>query len=122
MPTNALRDAREAASMTLDDAMHEYRNRMPRPLHISRATVARLEQKDPSRFDAGDLIAAAELAQIYGVKLVDIIPEVADLYASLRRVTHRYASGPSERIPMAGGFVNPCNPQNRPFALSASAA
>lgn len=87
---NALRTAREAAEMSLDDVLVAYTDQVPEPLRVSRPTLARLELKDPERFDAGDVFTATALAHIYGARLADLLPELDSIIDDFRRITRRY--------------------------------
>lgn len=87
--TSPLTDARKAAGMTLDDALVVVRTELPRPLWVSRPTIARLEKKAPKDFDGGDLFVLGVLADAYGCSVRSIYPGAADQLKGLTDLVFR---------------------------------
>jgi hypothetical protein len=80
----SLTAARLKAKKTLDDALFIVRTDLPEPLWISRAGISRLEKKDPTTYDGGDLIILGVLADAYQTTVRDISPVAADQLKGLR--------------------------------------
>lgn len=91
-PTSPLTKARNNAGMSLDDALFEIRTALPEPFRTSRSGISRLETKDPTTFDSGDLLVLGVLADAYGVTVADLSPEAADQLDGLRSLIESFRS------------------------------
>lgn len=71
-----LKNMRNEAGLTLDDALFELRTRLPKPLWISRATLSRIEASDAKVYE--NLMTVSVLVGIYGQSIDELGEEVGE--------------------------------------------
>jgi hypothetical protein len=97
-PASPLAQARQNAGMSIDDAVFEIRTALPAPFRTSRSGISRLEHKDPSTYDSGDLLVLGVLADAYGLTVAQLSPAAADQLDDLRSLVDGFRNRCSSTV------------------------
>lgn len=71
-----IKQARIQAGMSLDDVFYEVRSQLPAVMHVSRATLGRLEKDVPET--KADPFLVQFLCTLYGIPVADVSPSTAE--------------------------------------------